>query len=125
MGIKSDGLLLLIFWPLLSTLLVTSDCGAEEIKGSEGTVYYIYKDRDHSIKEEVLHLTALYTLGWMTYYVTQTENFHNHGSFHNYRQNFGKLVFDQEAYHSVCRRWEELNPNKKEKYKNYFLKYKY
>jgi len=37
----------------------------------------------------------------------------------------GKMVFDEEAYKRACNRWEEKFPDKKEKYKNFLLKYRY
>lgn len=37
----------------------------------------------------------------------------------------GKIVTDKENYEKVCRLWEEKNPEKKEKYKNFVLKYRF
>lgn len=36
----------------------------------------------------------------------------------------GKLIFNADIYNALCKDWELKNPQKKEKYKNYFLKYR-
>lgn len=37
----------------------------------------------------------------------------------------GKILINSDIYDSVCRQWEVQNPQKNEKYKNYFLKYQF
>ncbi len=61
-----------------------------------GKIHYEYKVRDHSIKESAKHLGILYSVGWGVYYMTQTDNFKEKGSFKNYRENFGHIVFDKD-----------------------------
>ena len=36
----------------------------------------------------------------------------------------GKRIHNQDIYNLLCRTWERKNPAKKEKYKNYLLKYR-
>lgn len=37
----------------------------------------------------------------------------------------GKLIFNQNLYEQICSEWEQKNPTKVERYKQFFLKYKY
>ena len=37
----------------------------------------------------------------------------------------GGCILDNEAYHSICRQWEIENPNKKSKFNDFLLKYRY
>lgn len=37
----------------------------------------------------------------------------------------GKMIFNKDAYDSVCKEWAESNPDKAEKYKHHLLKYRY
>lgn len=48
-------------------------------------------------------------------------------SFSNHLKQFsiGTVIFNEAAYTEICLEWERKNPNKKEKYKNYLLKYRY
>ncbi len=56
---------------------------------------YTYKDRKHTTKETSARVGILYVLGWASY-VTQPKAFNDHGSFENYKNNLGKLVFDKD-----------------------------
>lgn len=67
-----------------------------EQKRQPTKLLYTYKDRDHTYQENLGHLTALYGLSWMTYYLTQADTFNNHGSWRNYRNNFGQFVLDKD-----------------------------
>lgn len=58
--------------------------------------YYGYKDRDHSWKENLGHIAALYGITWAIYPLTQPKVFSQEGSFKRYERNFGKLVFDKD-----------------------------
>ncbi len=42
-----------------------------------------------------------------------------------YQFALGKLIFKPTHYNILCKEWENENPNKKDKYKNFLLKYKY
>ncbi len=57
---------------------------------------YEYKDREHTLNENIRHLGGMYAVSWGLYYITQPTTFKEDGSFKNYRNNFGKLVFDQD-----------------------------
>lgn len=57
---------------------------------------YTYREREHTATENASHLGALYAIGWFSYYVTQPETFEHKGSWRNYRNNFGKIVFDKD-----------------------------
>ena len=44
---------------------------------------------------------------------------------HTYQFCLGKLIFNEQLYHDICRDWELKNPDKAEQYKHFLLKYKY
>lgn len=57
---------------------------------------YTYPERDHTPKERMAHLGGMYLASLFFYPLTQPVMVREHGSFKNYRDNFGKLVFDQD-----------------------------
>lgn len=67
-------------------------------KGPQRTpkYYYGYQDRDHTWKENLGHIAALYGVTWMIYPLSQPKVFSDEGSFKRYRRNFGQLVFDKD-----------------------------
>lgn len=73
---------------------------ASDIKPAErqrtGKYLYTYKDRKHSMGENIKQLSAIYGLTWALYPVTQPEVFREKGSGTNYGNNLGKLVFDKD-----------------------------
>lgn len=44
---------------------------------------------------------------------------------HAYQFCLGKLIFNERLYQDICSDWEKHNPDKKEQYKYFLLKYKY
>ncbi len=60
------------------------------------STYYTYLDRKHSLKESRSTIGIIYGLTWMIYPLTQFDTIKKHGSFSKYRDNFGKLVFDND-----------------------------
>ena len=44
---------------------------------------------------------------------------------HEYQFCFGKMIFNSSLYDEICSEWAEKNPDKREKYKYFLLKYKY
>jgi hypothetical protein len=58
--------------------------------------YYTYIDRDHTTEENAKNIGAVYLISWGIYPLTQPDTFRKEGSFSNYRENFGKLTFDQD-----------------------------
>ncbi|MFZ8933260.1 MAG: DUF3943 domain-containing protein [Bacteriovoracaceae bacterium] len=57
---------------------------------------YTYIDREHTFKESLKLVSAIYGLSWVLYPLTQPKTFRNQGSFRNYKDNFGELVFDRD-----------------------------
>lgn len=57
---------------------------------------YTYIDRKHSLKESMSLISAMYGVTWAVYPLSQPKVFKENGSWKNYRNNFGKLVFDQD-----------------------------
>jgi len=57
--------------------------------------HYQYFDRYHSFGESSLNLGIIYGLSWVVYPIFQHNDFEN-GSWTEYKENFGKLVFDQD-----------------------------
>mgnify|MGYP000444791500 FL=1 len=58
--------------------------------------YYTYIDRDHTQEENINNIAAIYGVTWVIYPLTQLDVVREKGSLENYRNNFGKLVFDQD-----------------------------
>jgi|GEM_PF-1436446 hypothetical protein len=58
--------------------------------------YYGYPDREHTLKENIGHIAAVYGISWAIYPLTQPKVFSEEGSFKRYRRNFGQLVFDKD-----------------------------
>jgi hypothetical protein len=57
---------------------------------------YEYQDRDHSFNESLTHVSILYALGWAGYFLTQGNTIKSKSSWGQYKENFGKLVFDKD-----------------------------
>lgn len=57
---------------------------------------YTYIDRKHTKKESMKHLAAIYGVTWVVYPLTQPSVVREKGSWKNYKNNFGKLVFDKD-----------------------------
>ena len=57
---------------------------------------YTYINRRHSKKETMKHIAALYGVTWMVYPLTQPDVVRKKGSWENYKNNLGKLVFDKD-----------------------------
>ena len=58
--------------------------------------YYGYPDREHTFKENIKHIAAVYGVTWAIYPLTQPKVFSEEGSFKRYKRNFGQLVFDKD-----------------------------
>lgn len=71
------------------------DSGKDQ-RSSEYIYSYSYKDRDHSRKENMNQILGIYGVTWLLYPLTQPSVVKDQGSFKNYRDNFGKLVFDKD-----------------------------
>lgn len=57
---------------------------------------YGYQDRDHTLKEDLTHIAALYPVSWVAYYLSQPAEFRVNGSFSKFEDNFGKIVYDND-----------------------------
>lgn len=83
---------------LISILIVFKNSwSAGPSTSREKLELYGYHDRSHSKKEIAIHLTSIYALSWAFYPLTQPKTFKNKGSTQNYKDNFGKVVFDQDG----------------------------
>lgn len=58
--------------------------------------HYGYYDREHTFKENIGHISALYAITWIVYPLGQWEEFRDNGSFKKFGKNFGELVFDKD-----------------------------
>lgn len=68
----------------------------EDLTSQEHIRYhYQYFDRYHSLGESSVDLGIIYGVSWLFYPVFQHEDFDS-GSWTEYKENFGKLVFDQD-----------------------------
>jgi hypothetical protein len=68
-----------------------------EETSTQGNVsyYYQYFDQDHTFGQDLGNLGIIYGISWALYPVIQHEDFDS-GSWTEYKENFGKLVFDQD-----------------------------
>ena len=57
---------------------------------------YGYKNRSHTMNENLKQIAGIYGVTWLIYPLTQPSVVKENGSFKNYRDNFGKLVFDKD-----------------------------
>ncbi len=55
-----------------------------------------YIDRSHSARETGRHLLGIYGVTWLVYPLSQPDVVKDRGSWDNYKNNFGKLVFDRD-----------------------------
>ena len=60
------------------------------------THFYGYKDKEHTFQENLENLAVVYGVTWIIYPLTQPEVLSGTGSFSEYKDNFGKVVFDQD-----------------------------
>ena len=58
--------------------------------------FYGYKDKKHTFKEDLANLGVVYGITWVVYPLTQPNILKDGGSFDEYKENFGKIVFDQD-----------------------------
>ena len=58
--------------------------------------FYTYIDREHSYQESAKLIGVTYALSWGLYPLTQPKVFKENGSWHEYKKNFGDLVFDKD-----------------------------
>ena len=65
------------------------------VKASDFTYHYHYLDRYHTIGENLKNLGIVYGLTWGLYFAIQPDAWHE-GSWQKYKENFGKVVFDQD-----------------------------
>jgi len=65
------------------------------IKETGFSYHYHYLDRYHSTGENFKNLGIIYALSWGTYFLTQPGAYEE-GSWQTWKDNFGKVVFDQD-----------------------------
>ena len=57
---------------------------------------YSYPERTHDWNENLTHLGVLYAISWGMYPLVLSDDIKTKGSTQNYKNNFGKLVFDRD-----------------------------
>ncbi len=67
----------------------------EIVKTSELKYHYHYLDRYHSVGENFKNLGIIYGITWGLYFAIQPDAW-KEGSWAKYKENFGKVVFDQD-----------------------------
>jgi hypothetical protein len=63
----------------------------------ESKWYYQYNDRRHTKEETWRHIGGIYLVSWAIYPLSQPSVFREKGSFENYKNNLGKVVFDKDT----------------------------
>jgi len=79
-------------------LIVTTSIGHCYAHNStlQSAKQYSYIDRDHSLKEDVGHLSIVFGLSVSIYFATQWKTIKNTGSTQKYKDNFGRVTFDKD-----------------------------
>lgn len=90
------GLIFLLSFNALSQDIEKLDEAERLGRKREPVYHYGYINRPHTTKESLLQISAVYGLSWALYPVSQPKVFRDSGSFKNYKENFGKLVFDRD-----------------------------
>ncbi len=68
----------------------------KESKARKPKYLYGYFDREHNTKETLNHIGGIYLASWAVYPLTQPSVVKEKGSWDNYKNNFGEIVFDQD-----------------------------
>lgn len=68
----------------------------EQEKRRAPKYHYGYYDRDHTVKESIGHISALYAASWIVFPLSQWDVFRDNGSLKKYGEHFGELVFDKD-----------------------------
>ncbi len=89
-------LILLITIQFASAIEPSQIDNTKNVETRQKKYHYTYVDRDHTQRENVMHTSIVYGLSWLVYPMTQPDTFFDEGSFRKYKDNFGKLVFDQD-----------------------------
>ncbi|PIP89937.1 MAG: hypothetical protein COW01_00500 [Bdellovibrionales bacterium CG12_big_fil_rev_8_21_14_0_65_38_15] len=71
--------------------------GEESNPTRDAMWHYEYIDRNHEKSETWKHLGIIYAASWALYPLTQPTVFKDNGSFKNYGNNFGEVVFDRDT----------------------------
>lgn len=58
---------------------------------------YTIVERKHTFSEDLINIGVMYGISWAVYGLTQPDHIRDHGSWDNYKNNFGNTVFDQDA----------------------------
>lgn len=91
-------LILTIFVVLISSASVMASSPAYDPETHKRVPEYRYGyiDHTHTIKESATQIAAIYGVSWLIYPATQPDILHDRGSKTNYKNNFGRLVFDKD-----------------------------
>lgn len=102
---KTYLLLAIILFPTLlfaqekkdsSDLVGPSLLSSSKVKERVKKHFYGYKEKEHTLKEDIGNLAVVYGITWVLYPITQPNVFSETGSLDKYKDNFGKIVFDQD-----------------------------
>lgn len=63
---------------------------------SSATYTYTYIEKEQSFQDKLIQLGGIYALSWAAYRITQPTAFTRDGSTETYKNNFGKMVFDND-----------------------------
>lgn len=69
---------------------------SKEARKRKKEYIYGYIDRKHSLSESLKHIAAIYGVTWVVYPLSQPDVVRENGSWKNYGNNLGKLVFDKD-----------------------------
>lgn len=94
--VLSLGLLFILNFQAVGETLEKFDKAERDGRRRNQEFHYGYINRPHSTSESLKHIAAIYGVTWAIYPLTQPEVFREKGSFTNYKNNFGKLVFDRD-----------------------------
>ncbi|MEA9357895.1 DUF3943 domain-containing protein [Bacteriovorax sp. PP10] len=76
---------------------IDNDVIVDPVSGRRTNLYhYGYTERTHSVQETVTNVGVVYGLTWVFYPLIQPKVFKVHDGVNQYKNNFGKLVFDKD-----------------------------
>ncbi|MCY4523477.1 MAG: DUF3943 domain-containing protein [Halobacteriovoraceae bacterium] len=78
-------------------LFITVFLLSDKLLAKQNTNYrYTYPERTHEWSENFAHIGVVYLLSWGMYPIVLADDIKTKGSTENYKNNFGKLVFDRD-----------------------------
>lgn len=81
----------------LKIIVIVLSLSAASLSSAEEAVSFAYPSHSYSLSESAAHIGVVYGVSWVLYPIFQPEIMAGEkGSWHDYRENLGRTVFDQD-----------------------------